>query len=96
MWVGNDDGTPTRGVTGGALPAAIWHDVMASAHARLQPVALPGRRGGAEPQNIVELIKDLSVAAWNDLVGREGTGPAPRSDDRDIGSVIEEITGNPK
>ena len=96
VWVGNDDGKPTKGVTGGALPAAIWHDVMASAHDHLQPVALPGRRGGSEPQNIVELIKDLSVAAWNDLVGREGTEPPAGSDDRDIGSVIEEITGNPK
>jgi len=95
VWVGNDDGKPTRGVSGGSLPAAIWHDVMTSAHARLHPVALPGRRGGGS-QNIVDLIKNLSVAAWNDLVGREATDPPVGNGDRDIGSVIEEITGNPK
>ena len=31
IWVGNDDNTPTRGVTGGALPAAIWHDFVTRA-----------------------------------------------------------------
>ena len=32
VWVGNDDGTPMGGVTGGGLPARLWHDVMAGAH----------------------------------------------------------------
>jgi penicillin-binding protein 1A len=27
-WVGNDDSSPTRGVTGGTLPAYIWRDAM--------------------------------------------------------------------
>ena len=27
-WVGNDDSSPTRGVTGGTLPAFIWRDTM--------------------------------------------------------------------
>lgn len=32
IWVGNDDDTPTRYVTGGTLPAQIWHDFMIDAH----------------------------------------------------------------
>ena len=28
VWVGNDDASPMRGVTGGSLPATIWRDVM--------------------------------------------------------------------
>ena len=32
VWIGNDDGTPMDGVTGGGLPARLWHDVMAGAH----------------------------------------------------------------
>lgn len=28
VWVGNDDSSPMRGVTGGSLPAAIWKQVM--------------------------------------------------------------------
>jgi len=30
-WVGNDDSSPTRGVTGGTLPAYIWRDTMLTA-----------------------------------------------------------------
>ncbi len=28
VWLGNDDGTPMKGVTGGTLPASLWHDFM--------------------------------------------------------------------
>ncbi len=28
VWVGNDDNAPMDGVTGGTLPARIWHDFM--------------------------------------------------------------------
>jgi membrane peptidoglycan carboxypeptidase len=31
VWVGNDDNSPMRGVTGGSLPATIWHDFVRSA-----------------------------------------------------------------
>ncbi len=31
VWVGNDDNTPLKGVSGGGLPARIWHDFMAQA-----------------------------------------------------------------
>ncbi|WP_240804347.1 transglycosylase domain-containing protein [Qingshengfaniella alkalisoli] len=29
VWMGYDDNTPLKGVTGGGLPAEIWHEVMA-------------------------------------------------------------------
>lgn len=35
VWVGNDDGTPMKNVTGGGLPARIWHDFMTEAHASM-------------------------------------------------------------
>lgn len=28
VWVGNDDNSPMKGVTGGTLPAEIWHKIM--------------------------------------------------------------------
>ncbi len=31
VWIGNDDNSPIRGLTGGGLPARIWRDFMASA-----------------------------------------------------------------
>jgi len=35
VWLGNDDDTPMRKVTGGSLPAALWHDYMVDAEANL-------------------------------------------------------------
>ena len=32
VWVGNDNGAPMNGVTGGGLPARIWADFMLDAH----------------------------------------------------------------
>ncbi|KQW55634.1 MAG: PBP1A family penicillin-binding protein [Ensifer adhaerens] len=37
VWVGNDDDTPMKGVTGGALPARIWRDFMQAAMAQPEP-----------------------------------------------------------
>ncbi|MFP6688873.1 MAG: PBP1A family penicillin-binding protein [Alphaproteobacteria bacterium] len=31
VWLGNDDGKPMKGVTGGGAPAAIWRDFMSNA-----------------------------------------------------------------
>ena len=42
VWLGNDDNSPTKTVTGGSMPAAIWKDVMEVAHANLSPAPLPG------------------------------------------------------
>jgi penicillin-binding protein 1A len=33
VWVGNDDSSPMKGVTGGNVPAQIWHDFMMAARA---------------------------------------------------------------
>ncbi|HVV65795.1 MAG TPA: PBP1A family penicillin-binding protein, partial [Rhizomicrobium sp.] len=47
VWVGNDDSSPMKGVTGGSLPAAIWHDLMTVAE-RGKP-ARPLDRSPPEP-----------------------------------------------
>lgn len=41
VWVGNDDDTPMRGVTGGSLPAAIWARFMSAARLRAADLDLP-------------------------------------------------------
>jgi len=41
VWVGNDDNSPMRGVTGGSLPARIWHDFMSQANLNADDLALP-------------------------------------------------------
>lgn len=44
VWVGNDDGTPMRAVTGGSLPAAIWKSAMTVAQKDLPAEPVPGAR----------------------------------------------------
>jgi len=40
VWVGNDDSSPMKNVTGGTIPATIWHDVMAYAEKGLPSTPL--------------------------------------------------------
>jgi penicillin-binding protein 1A len=45
VWIGNDDGSPMqKNVTGGMLPATVWHDIMLYAHQNKPTLALPGTR----------------------------------------------------
>ena len=46
VWLGNDDGTPTKKVTGGSLPVDIWSRFMRDAHQGVPVAALPGSSGG--------------------------------------------------
>ena len=41
VWMGYDDNTPLRGVTGGGLPADIWRTAMEEIHLNLTPTPLP-------------------------------------------------------
>ena len=41
VWLGNDDRKPMNRVTGGGLPAQIWHDIMMVADADLPQRSLP-------------------------------------------------------
>ncbi len=53
VWMGYDDNTPLTGVTGGGLPAEIWHEAMVRIHGDAPATPLPMRPpsgGGAAPQ----------------------------------------------
>jgi penicillin-binding protein 1A len=45
VWLGNDDGTSTKHVTGGSLPVDIWSRVMRSAHQGIPVASLPTSYG---------------------------------------------------
>jgi penicillin-binding protein 1A len=49
VWLGNDDGTPTKKVTGGSLPVAIWSQFMRGAEQGVVATALPGGNNGLLP-----------------------------------------------
>ncbi len=42
VWLGNDDGTPTKKTTGGSLPVEVWSRVMKIAHQGVPVAKLPG------------------------------------------------------
>jgi penicillin-binding protein 1A len=42
VWLGNDDSSPMRKLTGGGLPAEIWSRVMKAGHQGVAVAALPG------------------------------------------------------
>jgi penicillin-binding protein 1A len=46
VWLGNDDGTPTKHVTGGSLPVEIWSRFMRGAHQGVPVASLPGAPTG--------------------------------------------------
>jgi penicillin-binding protein 1A len=44
VWIGNDNNARMRKVTGGTLPAELWHEIMLHAHRDKPPLPLPGTR----------------------------------------------------
>ena len=42
VWMGNDDYTSTKHMTGGTLPAIVWHEIMTYAHQGVELRQLPG------------------------------------------------------
>ena len=61
VWVGRDDNTPMKRVTGGGAPAGIWHDYMTAALPRLRTEVIPGGAvtPPAAPAPAPDVIGDL-------------------------------------
>lgn len=63
VWVGKDDNTPMRGVTGGSSPAAIWKGFMEAALSRLNAPAIPNGppmpEGWQPPSPVENLIGEI-------------------------------------
>lgn len=53
VWLGNDDNSPMKNITGGSYPADIWRTVMAKGHGRYPAVATTS---GSFSSNFEDLI----------------------------------------
>jgi penicillin-binding protein 1A len=76
VWVGNDDGTSMRKVTGGELPAAIWRQFMIIAHQGL-PVRDFDWAGPVPPRREPEMETGYYQTLASDLAGPEGEPQPP-------------------
>jgi penicillin-binding protein 1A len=75
VWLGNDDDTPLNRITGGTLPAQLWHNVMLATEQGLPVRPLPGQvqpeietpvASGDEAKPAGEKDNDDSI--WSNLV----------------------------
>jgi penicillin-binding protein 1A len=57
VWVGNDDNSPMKRVTGGMIPAPVWRDIMTAA----------SKKPAKSYYNITDVSSDFN---FNDLLGR--------------------------
>ena len=81
--MGYDDNTPLSGVTGGGLPAEIWHETMARVEKDLPPTPLPMLRPNAPP----------SVENGTVMPGTEAPPLATAPKDDSLLGVLRSILG---
>jgi penicillin-binding protein 1A len=87
VWLGNDDNTPMRGVSGGRLPARIWRDFMLAASQYAPMRDLP--EGGEEEGVPVAVLFDRIAAWFRDLAGPTHSG-APRQE-RSVEEMAQKV-----
>lgn len=58
VWIGNDDNTPTKGLTGGSYPARIWREVMMAARGKYPGVAMAANNSSGFDSLIGRLLTD--------------------------------------
>jgi penicillin-binding protein 1A len=76
VWVGKDDNTPMKKVTGGGAPASIWHTYMAAALPRLKVQPIPGGDVVPPPPEGPDVIGAL-VDGVQDLLHGDHEAPPP-------------------
>ena len=76
VWVGKDDNTPMKKVTGGGAPAGIWHAYMAAALPRLKVQPIPGGDVAPPPTEGQDGIGAI-IDGVQDLLHGDRTEEAP-------------------
>ena len=89
VWLGNDDNSPTKKMTGGGLPVEVWSRFMNAAHQGLPMADLPGMAGRSyepAPQPTPAPV----IAPQNPLTSMlaPAQGPAPFSREDDMRPLI--------
>jgi penicillin-binding protein 1A len=83
VWIGNDDNSPLRGVTGGSLPARIWRDFMLGA-LKIEAAPAPEASDTPDPEGPVQPIdtieREIPLGEDGATLRIEGNGVTLRQD----------------
>lgn len=86
VWVGNDNYSPMRNVTGGSLPAAIWKSVMTAAEDGL-PVKALDKSAPPPPEDIAAADDGTASANADSESGADGSSAANADNSANAGSA---------
>ena len=67
--MGYDNNTPLSGVTGGGLPAEVWHETMSRVLDGMIPLPLPMTAPSGEPAG--QVMSDEQAQSLIDLILRD-------------------------
>ncbi|MEM9583866.1 MAG: PBP1A family penicillin-binding protein [Pseudomonadota bacterium] len=95
VWMGYDDNTPLKGVTGGGLPADIWRETMVRVTEGLPAEPLPMIRP-ASPPRVTPIAPQGQTTANSNRVPQRQTQRQPRRQTTEdvILDVLGKIFGN--
>jgi penicillin-binding protein 1A len=102
VWMGYDDNAPLTGVTGGGLPAEIWHEVMVRVHDGLPvtplDIIVPDPRTPPAPSAPdPNMVFDPNAPADPNAIFTPAPGnqqPLPPAQNDGIGGFFERLMGN--
>ncbi len=102
VWVGNDDSSPMRGVTGGSLPATIWRDTMTAAE-KGYPMKPLDRSPPGVPVDETMMASGVPGAAGDDesttvppVVGQQQPQPPKPQGAKGVGGFLNWLFGSDK
>ncbi len=90
VWMGYDDNTPLKGVTGGGLPAEIWREVMSRVHEGVPERPLP-MTAPVPAQSV--FTGELNEVAPYDPSGGQRQGTTPSRPANIVDQVLRGIFG---
>ncbi len=93
VWAGNDNNTPTNGVSGGELPAILWKQIMQLAHQGRPPRSLPGL-GANTIATAQALIVDEQLPLDDIIMANQRTVPQAMAQKPDMKPAFSEADSN--
>jgi penicillin-binding protein 1A len=94
VWVGNDDNSPTRGVTGGTLPAEIWRSAMLTAERGLRLRPLDRSLPPPPPEeDVLAFGSNPPPASDDESTAMAQAQPAPEAEPQHRRGAIDRLFG---